>query len=80
MIIILIANTIGSISGMGGGVIIKPMLDFINIHSPKEISFFSSLAVFTMSIISTRTQIKNNNGKLQYQVHIYFKKSQCHAK
>ncbi|RAV80716.1 sulfite exporter TauE/SafE family protein, partial [Aerococcus loyolae] len=62
MIIILIANTIGSISGMGGGVIIKPMLDFINIHSPKEISFFSSLAVFTMSIISTRTQIKNNNS------------------
>lgn len=42
MIIILIANTIGSISGMGGGVIIKPMLDFINIHSPKEISFFQA--------------------------------------
>lgn len=57
--IIVFANTIGSISGMGGGVIIKPMMDAIGVHNLIEISFYSSVAVFTMSIISTWRQFKN---------------------
>lgn len=58
-IIIVLANTIGAISGMGGGVLIKPIFDFINVHSVAAISFYSSMAVLTMSIVSTSKQIKN---------------------
>lgn len=58
-LIIITANTIGAISGMGGGVLIKPILDIVNYHSVAEIAFYSSLAVFTMSISSTIKQLKN---------------------
>ncbi|MDO4432184.1 MAG: sulfite exporter TauE/SafE family protein [Aerococcaceae bacterium] len=58
-LVIIIANSIGAISGMGGGVLIKPILDTIGAHSVAEISFFSTVAVFVMSIVSTGRQIKN---------------------
>lgn len=58
-LIIILANSIGAISGMGGGVIIKPLFDLIGYHSLTEITFYSSVAVFTMSISSTYKQIKN---------------------
>lgn len=51
--VILIANTIGAISGMGGGVLIKPIFDFIGADSVASVSFFSTVAVFTMSFVST---------------------------
>ncbi|MGX6978869.1 sulfite exporter TauE/SafE family protein [Vagococcus elongatus] len=58
-VVIILANTVGAISGMGGGVIIKPVLDFIGAHQVAAISFYSSVAVFTMSIVSTLRQMKN---------------------
>ncbi|KAF1295641.1 hypothetical protein BAU15_03620 [Enterococcus sp. JM4C] len=57
-LVIIFANTVGAISGMGGGVIIKPLLDLIGAHSVAAISFYSSVAVFTMSIVSTARQMK----------------------
>lgn len=54
--IIFFSNTIGAISGMGGGVIIKPSLDTLHLDPLSAINFYSSLAVFTMSIISTYKQ------------------------
>ncbi|HCN75482.1 sulfite exporter TauE/SafE family protein [Pseudolactococcus plantarum] len=59
VIVIVLANTIGAISGMGGGVLIKPIFDLINVHSVSEISFYATLAVFTMSIVSTTRQIQS---------------------
>lgn len=44
---------------MGGGVIIKPVLDLIGAHSVSAISFYSTVAVFTMSISSTMKQRKS---------------------
>ncbi|WP_424684325.1 sulfite exporter TauE/SafE family protein [Enterococcus sp.] len=58
-IIIILANTIGAISGMGGGVIIKPIFDAIGADSVAAITFYSTVAVFTMSIVSTLRQRKN---------------------
>ncbi|NQN53098.1 sulfite exporter TauE/SafE family protein [Streptococcus suis] len=57
-VIIIVANMVGAVSGMGGGVIIKPLLDLIGVHSVATISFYSSVAVFTMSLVSTYRQIK----------------------
>ncbi|EOL42359.1 sulfite exporter TauE/SafE family protein [Enterococcus phoeniculicola] len=56
--VIIFANTLGAISGMGGGVIIKPLLDLIGAHSVAAVSFYSSVAVFTMSIVSTARQMR----------------------
>ncbi|PZL69864.1 sulfite exporter TauE/SafE family protein [Enterococcus plantarum] len=58
-VVIILANTVGAISGMGGGVIIKPVLDTLHFHPLAAISFYSSVAVFTMSIVSTLRQMKN---------------------
>lgn len=58
-VVIILANTVGAISGMGGGVIIKPVFDTLGFHSLAAISFYSSVAVFTMSIVSTLRQFKN---------------------
>lgn len=57
-IIILLANSIGALSGMGGGVIIKPALDTLGYHPLAAIGFYSSAAVFTMSIVSIYKQVK----------------------
>lgn len=57
--VIIIANTVGAVSGMGGGVIIKPLLDLVGVHSVAGVSFYSTVAVFTMSIVSTTRQLKN---------------------
>ena len=56
--IIVFSNTIGAISGMGGGVIIKPLFDLLNYDSVITISFYSSVGVFIMSIVSTIRQIQ----------------------
>lgn len=48
----------GSISGLGGGSIIKPVLDTIGFHSVAEISFYSAIAVFTMATVSSYKQIR----------------------
>lgn len=58
-LVILIANTIGAVSGMGGGVLIKPIFDFIGADSVSSVSFFSTVAVFTMSLVSTIRQLQS---------------------
>lgn len=47
----LIACFLGSISGLSGGVIIKPVLDTFGIMSVSEISFLSGCTALTMSIV-----------------------------
>lgn len=58
-LVIFAATFMGAFVGLGGGVIIKPVLDVINIHSLAEISFFSSCAVFVMSVSSTVKHLKS---------------------
>lgn len=59
ILVILLATISGAIAGLGGGVIIKPVLDMIGYHNASTIGFYSSLAVFTMSIVSIYKQLKN---------------------
>lgn len=46
------ASVAGSICGIGGGVIIKPVLDALDIMSVSTISFLSGCTVLSMSVIS----------------------------
>ena len=44
-IISLLASVVGAICGIGGGVIIKPLVDALNIMPVSEISFLSGCTV-----------------------------------
>ena len=52
-IVIFAACTVGALVGIGGGVIIKPLLDFMGYHSVEVVGFISTCAVFAMSISSS---------------------------
>ena len=56
--VILVATTLGAFVGLGGGVIIKPVLDFIGQEPRMQVDFLSAAAVFTMSVVSTGKCIK----------------------
>lgn len=56
-LIIFIACTIGAIVGIGGGVIIKPLLDLMGYHTVETVGFISTCAVFAMSISSSAKHI-----------------------
>ncbi len=57
--VILVATSLGAFVGLGGGVIIKPILDFIGAEPRMQVDFLSCIAVFTMSIVSTVKSVKN---------------------
>ena len=48
----ILSSIVGSICGIGGGVIIKPVLDAVGIMSVSSISFLSGCTVLAMSIVS----------------------------
>ncbi|HBG5346526.1 TPA: hypothetical protein KQG29_003979 [Clostridioides difficile] len=50
--IAIFATIIGAITGIGGGVIIKPVLDLIWVFDITTISVLSSFTVLLMSIVS----------------------------
>ncbi len=51
-------TTVGSLTGMGGGVIIKPVLDLLGHYNTATIGVLSSLSVFAMAIVSVSKQLK----------------------
>ncbi|GCF94849.1 UPF0721 transmembrane protein [Enterococcus florum] len=57
-VIVFVATATGAITGLGGGVIIKPLFDLIGGNTAAAISFYSSISVFTMSIVSIYKQVK----------------------
>lgn len=48
----LLASIVGAICGIGGGVIIKPVLDLLHLETVSTISFLSSCTVLSMSCYS----------------------------
>ena len=58
-LICLVASTIGGICGIGGGVVIKPVLDAVGIMSVSTVSFLSGLTVLAMACINL---YKNRKG------------------
>lgn len=51
------ATTVGSLTGMGGGVIIKPLMDALHDFDVQTISVLSSITVFSMSAVSIGKQL-----------------------
>ncbi|MGS0972806.1 MAG: sulfite exporter TauE/SafE family protein [Candidatus Izemoplasmataceae bacterium] len=57
-LIAVIATILGSIAGLGGGVIIKPVLDFYGRDALGIIGALSSITVFSMSIMTLYRRLK----------------------
>lgn len=53
-----IATILGAVAGLGGGVIIKPLLDILGNYDVSTISVLSSCTVLSMAIVSIIKQIR----------------------
>ena len=67
-LVALLACTIGKICGMGGGVIIKPVLDAFGILSVAAINFYSACTVTAMSGYSVLKSLKSGERRLDLRV------------
>lgn len=59
VLIALATTVIGSISGMGGGVMMKPLYDLLNDFNATQIAVMTSTTVFTMSLVSVVSRAKS---------------------
>ncbi len=61
------ATFFGSLAGIGGGILIKPLLDFMGDYPLETINLLSSFAVFTMALVNSfknRYMLKQLNVKI----------------
>ena len=56
----LAASTIGGVCGIGGGVVIKPVLDAVGVMSVSAVSFLSGLTVLSMAVINVYKSRKSS--------------------
>lgn len=66
-VIALFASTIGAVSGIGGGVIIKPAMDGLNITNVATASFLSGCTVLAMAAASYIRNLRSA-VKLDYRI------------
>ncbi|MBQ7867649.1 MAG: sulfite exporter TauE/SafE family protein [Clostridia bacterium] len=64
----LAASIVGGICGIGGGVVIKPVLDLTGVMSVSAVSFLSGLTVLSMSVISVLRNRGSNELEPQRSV------------
>lgn len=69
-IIIFIATFLGATSGLGGGVIIKPIFDSLGLFSISSINFYSAVSVFVMAIVSS-IKVAQRKDKVLYSFTLY---------
>ncbi len=62
------ASIIGSICGIGGGVLMKPLLDSFQVMSVASISFLSGCTVLTMSVISVLKNKRSGQIRMDYRI------------
>lgn len=61
---------IGAISGIGGGVIIKPIIDSMGVMSISELNFLSGFTVLTMSVVSLIRALKQK-VKINFKIAMF---------
>jgi len=63
-----LASTVGAICGIGGGVIIKPVLDLCGLASVSTISFLSNCTVLAMTCYSVGKNVLSGDNKVSFKV------------
>ena len=56
---------VGSICGIGGGVVIKPALDMLQMGAPATINFLSGCTVLSMSLYSVGKTLRAKDSKVE---------------
>lgn len=62
-----LASVVGGICGIGGGVIIKPVLDAVNMADVSTVSFLSSCTVLSMSCYSVGKALSAGDSLVEFQ-------------
>ncbi len=62
------ASVAGAVCGIGGGVIIKPVLDATGILGVSSISFLSGCTVLSMSVISVFKSMRRDHGAVNIKI------------
>lgn len=63
-----LASIVGAICGIGGGVIMKPLLDATGILSVSAISFLSGCTVLSMAVVSVGSSMRNKTVRVKFAV------------
>src|SRR5699024_6131377 len=56
----LAASVFGALAGLGGGIIIKPVLDLLGQYDVETIGILSAATVFSMSAVSLVSSVRQN--------------------
>ena len=62
-----LASIAGAICGIGGGVIIKPVLDMVGLASVSTISFLSGCTVLSMSCYSVGKNVRSGENRVDFK-------------
>ena len=64
LVVSFLASIVGAICGIGGGVVIKPVLDMLRLESVAAISFLSNCTVLSMSCYSVGKAMLGRDGQV----------------
>lgn len=63
----ILTTTVGALTGTGGGIIMKPVLDLLAHYKPSTIGFLTSVSVFSMALVSVIKTFLNKT-KLDFKI------------
>ena len=64
-IVAFLSSIVGAICGIGGGVVIKPVLDMLQMGTPATINFLSGCTVLSMSLYSVSKALRAGDSKVE---------------
>ena len=64
-VVAFLSSIVGAICGIGGGVVIKPVLDMLQMGAPATINFLSGCTVLSMSLYSVAKSLRSGDSKVE---------------
>ena len=64
-IVAFLSSIVGAICGIGGGVVIKPVLDMLQMGEAATINFLSGCTVLSMSLYSVAKSLRSGDSKVE---------------
>ena len=64
-VVAFLSSIVGAICGIGGGVVIKPVLDMLQMGAPATINFLSGCTVLSMSLYSVSKALRSGDSEVE---------------
>ena len=64
-VVAFLSSIVGAICGIGGGVVIKPVLDMLQMGAPATINFLSGCTVLSMSLYSVSKALRSGDSNVE---------------